>query len=389
MPTNDILETFVAALTESLHDGTFVRLQLARPVSTEDAPVKAIARLVELRGVLHVSVTLRFKTRDVTQNNPLSDAGAWLRSQLGPVFHSALLSTTKRDWQFSINKAGKARIVGHKPATTEAPSRAHDRQKHTILDATAEDWLRGLGVVDAAGKVRASMADKYSQINRYLEIFTHLTKGIRLQSIADMGCGKGYLTFGMWHLFRKQPVEVIGVEQRPELVVAANQLARQIGAEGLRFQQGTIESTTLPAVDALIALHACDTATDDAIRRGVEAGAKLIIVAPCCHKELRPQLGQPAPLADVLAHGIMAERMAEWATDGLRALILEWAGYRTKVLEFVASEHTPKNLMIAGIREEKPVRSVAARKQIEEFKRFFGINHHALDPLLDHGLGQG
>ena len=118
------------------------------------------------------------------------------------------------------------------------------------------------------------------------------------------------------------------------------------------------------------------------IKRGIELGAKLIVVAPCCHKELRPQLGKPEPLAPVLRHGLMEERMAEWATDGLRALFLEWAGYRTKIMEFVGGEHTPKNLMIAAVREGAAFADEGARKRIEELKNFFGIKHHALDSLL-------
>jgi hypothetical protein len=175
---------------------------------------------------------------------------------------------------------------------------------------------------------------------------------------------------------------MIGVEVRPELVANSNKLARQIRADGLEFIPGTIESAQLPRVDALIALHACNTATDDAIRRGIELGARLIVVAPCCHKELRPQLGRPEPLAAVLRHGVMEERLAEWLTDGLRALFLEWAGYRTKLMEFVASEHTPKNLMLAAIREREPFVNAAAREHIQALKAWFGIQHHALDSLL-------
>jgi SAM-dependent methyltransferase len=207
-------------------------------------------------------------------------------------------------------------------------------------------------------------------------------------TFADMGCGKGYLTFGAWHLFRrvwKQTVRVIGVEARPELVANTNRLARQIRADGLEFISGDIASATLPRVDALIALHACNTATDDAIRRGIELGAKLIIVAPCCHKELRPQLGRPEPLGPLLRHGVMEERLAEWLTDGLRALFLEWAGYRTKVMEFIAGEHTPKNLMLVAIREREPFTDAAAGKRIEDLKAWFGIQHHALDGLLTGG----
>jgi hypothetical protein len=200
-----------------------------------------------------------------------------------------------------------------------------------------------------------------------------------------MGCGKGYLTFGAWHLLCRRwrmPARVIGVETRPGLVKDINQLARKIDAPGLEFIAGDIASAQLPKVDALIALHACNTATDDALRRGIELGAKLIVVAPCCHKELRPQLGKPAPFAPVLEHGIMAERMAEWVTDGLRALFLEWAGYRTKIIEFVSSEHTPKNLMLAAIREGEPFTNETAREQIVELKKFLGIQHHALDGLI-------
>ena len=284
---------------------------------------------------------------------------------------SGLLNTTKRDWQLFVDDSGAAKLAAHKPSKVEAPSREHDRERQAILDDSARDWLRGLGILNERGNIRPTMADKYAQINRYLEIFTHLAKdcgwlerGNSCPTIADMGCGKGYLTFGLWHLFArvwKRPVKVIGIEVREELVASANALTRQIGAEGLEFAAGTINSAQLLKVDALIALHACNTATDDAIRRGVEADAQLIIVAPCCHKEVRPQLAAarreprpPTPLDPVLDHGIMAERMSEWATDGLRALFLEWAGYRTKMIEFVSTEHTPKNLIIAAVRDGKP-----------------------------------
>ncbi len=389
-------DEFVRHATESLGDGSFVRLVLSRCVAATDAPEKVIGRLVELKAGPHLSLTFRYPTRDTTKNVPLDQVATWATEQIGVRFRSALLSTTKRDWQLFVDDSGAAKLVAHKASKLEAPSREHDKPRQTILDDSARDWLYGLGVLNERSNVRPAMADKHTQINRYLEIFTHLAKdcswlerGNGCPIIADMGCGKGYLTFAVWHLFArvwKRPVKVIGIEVREELVISANALAQQIGAEGLEFLTGTIDSTQLPKVDALIALHACDTATDDAIRRGVEAGAQLIIVAPCCHKELRPQFGQPAPLAAVLEHGIMAERMAEWATDGLRALFLEWVGYRVKMIEFVSTEHTPKNLMITAVRHGKPFVSTAARARVEQFREFFGIRQHALDEWLRHGL---
>lgn len=401
------VEKICARFADSLARGTFARLALSAPVAGgADTPQKILGRFVMLKGEPHLSLTLRHATRDVIKNLPVAAAADWLRGQLGVVFRSALVCTTQRDWQYISNDAGEARLIDHQPASKQAPSREHDRKRTDLLAASARDWLHGLGVLDKDGRVRASMADKHRQINHYLEIVSHLardcgwvkaadtnpataatsksTSGPTLQ-FADMGCGKGYLTFGLWHLLHrvwKQPARVIGVEARADLVATTNQLARRIGAEGLEFVAGSIASAQLPRVDALIALHACDTATDDAIRRGIEGGAKLIVVAPCCHQAVRPGMGMPEPLAAVLRHGLMTERMAEWATDGLRTLFLEWAGYRTKVLEFVGVGHTPKNLMIAAIREREPFADATAAKRIQDFKAFFGLQTHALDALL-------
>jgi SAM-dependent methyltransferase len=416
---------FIRHVETSLSDNTFVRLVLSGGVAA-DAPKRILARLVRLKGVPHLSLTLRAVTHDVTKNLRLDEVRAWLQPQLAGNFRSALLSTTVREWQLSLPEDKEPWLISHKPNTKEAPDRNHDEAKQTWLDASARDWLFGLGVCDDRGRVNPSMADKHRQIRSYLEIFSHLAKDCGWApakakevgesqpvrrvwfegddesaaqppsagepsatpelTIADMGCGKGYLTFGAWHLLCRRwrlSARVIGVESRPALVSQINQLARKIDAPGLSFIAGEIATATLPRIDALVALHACNTATDDAIRRGIMAGAKLIVVAPCCHQEVRPQLGKPAPLAAVLEHGIMAERMAEWATDGLRALHLEWAGYRTKLIEFVGSEHTPKNLMLAAIREREPFTSDTARQRILEFKQFFGLERHALDDLLE------
>ena len=387
MSSNETNAQFVQKLADSLQAGKFVQLTLTRPVKPVDGLERVLGRCVEIKGQPQLSLTFRYPTRDVTKNLPLPEVTAWVRAQIAGNFLGARLSTTTGDWQLTPK-----RLIAHPPATTAVPPRQHDTVKPTTLNARAHPWLQGLHILDADGKVRPAMADKYRQIDRYLEIFTHLIRDCgwsvtpatnaepRALTIADMGCGKGYLTFGIWQILRGR-AHVIGIEARPELIRTSNELAKRVQATGLEFRAGTIESVELPALDALIALHACDTATDDAIRRGIAGGAKLIIVAPCCHQQIRPQLGQPAPLAESLRHGLLAERMAEWATDALRVLLLEWAGYRTKVIEFVASEHTPKNLMIAAIRERVPFADAAARARIDQFKTFFGITHHGLDEL--------
>jgi SAM-dependent methyltransferase len=307
-------------------------------------------------------------------------------------FRSAVLETTERNWQLAPAPDGRPRLAAHRPTQLAAPPRRHDEPKPGFLDGSTLPWLIQVGICGADGRVRASMADKHRQLERYLEIVSHLARDCGWKTgeaitVADMGCGKGYLTFGLWHLLNKHLgfcAEVIGVEARPELAATANAVARAVGADRLRFVASTIADVELPALDAFVALHACNTATDDAIRCGIRQQAKLIIVSPCCHRELRPQLGRPEPLAPLLAHGILAERLSEWLTDGLRALHLERAGYATKVIEFIASEHTPRNLLVAGVRRDHPDEAARTRAaaEIRALKSFAGIQHHALDDLL-------
>jgi hypothetical protein len=391
------ISDFVEQLAASLGDGTFVRLVLSNRASNLDGPERILGRCILLHGKPHLSATLRFPNRDETTNLALPETVPWVLAQLGTPFRSALLSTTTRDWQLSLPAGKRARLIRHKAAVKFAPVREHDERRASLLDASADDWLSGLGITDREGNVRPSMSDKFRQVDRYVEILYHLLKESGLEQLetaadgkelvlADMGCGKGYLTFGAWHLLHRicrRQVRVVGVELRTDLVANANRLAKEIGASGLEFVPGTIETSIFPHLGALIALHACDSATDEALGRGIEAQARLILAAPCCHKQIRPNLAHPPPLAPVLRHGLMEERLAEWVTDGLRALYLEWAGYRTKIFEFVASEHTPKNLMIAALRTEAPFSSQTARDRIRELKAFFGISVHPLDALLD------
>jgi SAM-dependent methyltransferase len=390
MQNVDPIAEFMTKMETSLQDGTFVRLILSGPTQPDDGVERVTVRRVMLRQVPHLAVTFKRRTNDISKNIPVEKSRNWLEEQLQGVWKNALLGTTLKDWQLHFPRKGQPQLSNHKPAVANAPSGSHDRERVRLLDASANDWLAALGVADEAGRVLPSMADKYRQINRYLEILSHLLddcgwKPGQPLNIADMGCGKGYLTFAAWHWLRRtksSPVEVLGVESRPDLVEKTNSIAQTIHAEGLTFIEGTIDKANVKDIEVMIALHACNTATDEAIRRGIEQRTKLIVVAPCCHKEVRPQMQHPTVLAPVLRHGVMEERMAEWATDGLRALYLEWAGYQTKVFEFVSSEHTPKNLMIAAVRTSEPFTNQAARERIEEFKHFFGLKKHSLDPLL-------
>lgn len=394
------LAAFLQHFDRSCADDTFVKLTLSSPTAAAGQVERVLGRLVDLRTGRHLSCTQREARRDTVVNVPLAEAGAWLAERLATGFRSALLATAAGDWQLRRDADGD-RLIHHRQ-TRAVPRRTHDVAKPTLLGPAAIPWLAALGVVDAHGRPRPRLAAKHAQIDRFVEILAHLARDAGLDRappadagralrVVDVGAGKGHLTFAAWHLVHHvlgRPAEVIGVETRAELADAANALAGELTGGELRFVRGDIADAPLPGADVLVALHACNTATDHAIRRGVEAGARLIVVAPCCHQELRPQLARPEPLAPVLQHGLMAERMAEWVTDGLRALVLEHAGYRTKVIEFVGSEHTAKNVMLAAVRLDAPpddARRAAARAAIDAFRAFFGVRHQALDALLATG----
>jgi SAM-dependent methyltransferase len=251
---------------------------------------------------------------------------------------------------------------------------------------------------------REGMSDKFRQIQKFAEIIAHLVEESfpvsRKSSasaptttppetaplrVVDMGAGKGYLTFAIAEMMR-QRARVVGIEARGELVDFCNRIAsEQNFSDFLHFSAGTIESTDVQSLDLLIALHACDTATDDALAKGITAGAKLLVVSPCCQKELRRQLTPPRVLESALQHGIFQERQAEFVTDALRAQLLEWAGYQTRVFEFISTEHTAKNLMITAVKSaDRPRQEFAPG--IREFAAFYGIKSQRLAAHLGFEL---
>jgi SAM-dependent methyltransferase len=384
-------DRFIELLRAALREGTLVKLTLGKYRGADATLKNLFVRPVALKAGPHLAFVWRHATRDITKNCPLADAGAQLEPLIGADFLDAHLFTTTQQAQFESQAGGTARIKvsAIEQARTAAPT-AHDRLKPHLIRAETP-WLRALGITNERGQPREGMADKFRQIQKFAELLSHLleeagftenalaTRTAPLR-IADMGSGKGYLTFAIAALLGAR-AQVVGIEARRELVDLCNRVARENGlADGLSFTAGTIADAKLDQCDVLIALHACDTATDDALARGITAGAKLLVVAPCCQKEIRPQLTAPRILVEALRHGIFQERQAEFVTDALRAQLLEWAGYRTKVFEFISTEHTAKNLMIAGIRRGEGAKSPQPdeAQALREFAQFYGIRRQRL-----------
>ncbi|HEX8117702.1 MAG TPA: SAM-dependent methyltransferase, partial [Pyrinomonadaceae bacterium] len=386
----DDREKFFKALDESLAGGTFVKLTLSKYRGAEAGLKNVYVRPAELKGGRRLSFLQRYKTRDAVKNHTYEEGARLLRELVGEGFASAHLFTSEEDLRLEVSRKGEARLTAHPPTLDAAAPAGHERRKRRAIDVGGSLYLRELGVTNERGEVRPAMGDKLRQINKFVEIVAGLydsspLKGRGELSALDVGSGKGYLTFALYDYFnnvRGVRASVTGVEARAELVELCNAIARRSGFERLNFQTGFINDFELPPTDVLIALHACDTATDDAIHKGVEAGASLIVTAPCCHKEVRPQIVAPPQLRGVLRHGHLLEREAESVTDSLRALLLESAGYRVKVFEFVSTEHTRKNTMIAAARREGDWDGEAALAEVRALKEFYGIREQRLERLL-------
>ena len=383
---------FLEALHASLADGRFIKLVLAKPRGAADLK-RATARCIEVRGQAALSWVHSHATRDLTHNVPLPQALVELPALLDGRWGQAHLLTVDEDLQLLISKDGRSTLRRSPVQREAAPAAAHDRAKHRHL-SLASPWLHALGVTDAQQRLVPAMARKWKQINKFVEVVDHALADAGLKAprpdgtplrVADFGCGKGYLTFALHeHLSRTLglPAEVTGIELRPELVQLCNDAVQSLGLSGLHFIQGDVRDWQPPALDVMIALHACDTATDHALHLGIRAGASVLVCSPCCHKQIRPQLLSPHPLRPILQHGIHLGQEAEMLTDGLRALLLEAAGFDAQVFEFISLEHTSKNKMILAVRRPRPRPVDETLRQIAEIKAFYGIREHALETLL-------
>jgi SAM-dependent methyltransferase len=389
------LATFLACLETALVAQNMRKLTLSKPIAT-DGLGNVYARLVQLKSGVVVQFTLRYAFKDVTKNLPPEAAIAAVRDWLTTDFGSAHLHTPEAVFTLERNKKGELHFAQSKNKnavnTTAVPVLlAHNRPKNRYIVAENNVWLHRLGIATAQGEIRAAQQAKYKQIDKYVEIMAGLVAQIELPAaprIADMGAGKGYLTFALYDYLSRNLVAVphiTGVEFRPEIVAQCNQIVEEAGFANLEFVAGTIDSYHAAATDILIALHACDTATDDAIAQGIRAAAQLIVVAPCCHKQVRKAMRPPENLQAVLQHGILLERQAELLTDGIRALLLEAHGYTTKVFEFISLEHTGKNVLITAVKNKKNNAEIATAHilaQINALKMQFGIAEHYLEGLL-------
>lgn len=384
-PKSNFLEAFRTSFTQE----TFLKLTLTgHRIPTEKLNTLLI-RSVQIKGQSQLAFTYRYATQDHVKNLPIETAIETLQGLLGQSFKHARLFTTNQDFELNYNKRLEPRFTPLKPALkaeSNATTTGNDRTKKRLIDLNSH-YLYALGITNVQGELIKGRESKFKQMNKFIEILDGLYRSSLLQiqsdlSILDMGCGKGYLTFATYVYFQQvlqKNVTVTGIEYRPDLVDLCNSIAQKSEFNQLKFEPGTIESCPERPTDITIALHACDTATDDAIAKGIQCGSSLIILSPCCHKQIRRAMAKNLVTQSQLEFGILIERQAEIITDRLRALLLERAGYDTKVFEFITAEHTSKNLMITAVKHTRAIDTAKINAKIDALKTQYGIDRHYLE----------
>jgi len=376
------------AIQESVKRDDFVKITLSKPLSKRNELANVYIRLVLIKDEPHLSFTYRYKTNDQVKNYTFEEAETIIEDLLLNAFRFATLFTLKEDIHVFVSKKKVVSFKTKFPVFANKPPEVHELNPPKKRKVVEGEYLKHLGIADAKGDIIPKMADKYRQINKYLEIIDDLVSTTKLPktiNIVDMGSGKGYLTFALYDFLKNQKgldVRVTGIELRDGLVTYCNKIAKQSNFENLVFECKPIQEYVDHKIDILIALHACDTATDDAIYKGIVSKASLIITAPCCHKQVRQQLKGIAQENPILKYGIFKEREYEMLTDTLRALLMEKENYQTKIFEFVSNEHTRKNVMLIGKKSSKNINQEVLSDKIEKLKASYYLSEQYLEKLL-------
>lgn len=323
-----------------------------------DIPSKVRIRPVEIRGTVCYQATAAVGQKAIHKNYTLEEVITYVRDCLENGLSQLQIQGQHRDASVLISKKGRQTMkTKQHPPLEPVKIMAHNRVKQYILrEGIPVPFLVDLGVMSEQGKVHQSSYDKFKQINRFLEFIEDILPALSREreiTILDFGCGKSYLTFAMYYYLRElknYDVNIIGLDLKTDVIHKCNFLAEKYGYDKLHFYQGDIaEYEGVSSVDMVVTLHACDTATDFALAKAVEWGARVILSVPCCQHEVNKQIRNEM-LEPVLRYGILKERMSALITDAVRANLLESKGYETQILEFIDMEHTPKNLLIRAVK---------------------------------------
>lgn len=378
------LEAFKGLLENGLKNDSLIKVTLSL-FHGRDELKNIYIRPLELKEGPHCQFTYRYNTKDITKNYTYKTTLNLISDFLKESCRNADADLADHTISYKRLKSGKEKLNKTESKRAHSINKDHNKSKHLLIPSEA-DFLRHLGLSDENGRIKDKAQRKFKQINRFIEILDQHFKKSEISEpikLTDMGSGKGYLTFSMYYYFSeilKKECTIKGVELRKDLVNLCNTLSRELGYTGLTFQEGSIEASDIDNENILVALHACDTATDDAIAKGINAGCPMIITSPCCHKEMRKNIKSTDSNKPLFKNGIIKERWSEMITDVLRSLILEKHAYDSKIIEFTDAENTAKNMMIIAIKNNKPVDK--DKREIDLLKETYGIDSYYLETLV-------
>lgn len=382
--TNEPINSFSELLLSNIENENLAGIVASKPIVKQyDIRKLSLREIAGKSGEKKFLATLQYATKDITKTLLSEELPDFMTSQVYDVFANIELHTPSGAYLLVANNKNEYALLADKNKRVARPATEHNEPVNHVVPES-KLFLRHLGISDSGGKIKNDGRKKFYQINKYVEIASKVVEDLKRDSvirITDMGAGKGYLTFALYdYLISKGiNVEMTGIEQRENLISECNRIADTLHFEHLRFKEGNIAEYKNEDIDVLIALHACDIATDMAIAYGIRNDASAIIVAPCCHKQVRREARPADVMAIIWKNGIMAERSAEIFTDTMRQLLLESRGYQTKIIEFISSEHTAKNTMIIATKNK--VRA-AAMAEFEALKKSIGLEKHYLENLI-------
>lgn len=366
-------------IKNSLSENKFIYGVFTTPRNKSENPyIKISARPIFIKNENMIQFEKFTEKQAFHDNYTYEKAAEEIENLIINKYRNINLFTEDADFQFVVSKKGSVKVTEKEP-TKKQKIEEHNKKKQYIINENEPcDFLTYLGVMNNDGAVYAKKYDKFKQINKFLEIVDDSLKGKMLKDdfmIIDFGCGKAYLTFALYYYFyfiRKVKVKIIGLDLKDEVIEFCNETARKLNYNHLEFIYGDIRDFQYKSkVDMIVTLHACDTATDAALVKAIKWNTDIILSVPCCQHEFYDKICNEN-LESMLKHGLIKERVSSLVTDSLRSLFLETKGYKVQLMEFIAMEHTPKNILIRAVKTSKD--NLKAEKDYEDFKKFWNLS---------------
>ncbi len=366
-------------VSRSLSENKFIYCVFTTPRNKSENPYKKItARTISIKSENIIQFEKFTDKQAFHENFTYQEATEEIVNLIINEYKNINLFTQDADYQLMVSKKGMVKIIEKEPTKIQKIEEHNKLKQYIINENEPCDFLECLGVMNKDGAVYAKKYDKFKQINKFLEIVDDSLKDKKLENdfmIIDFGCGKAYLTFALYYYFyfiRKIKVKIIGLDLKDEVIEFCNETARKLNYEYLEFIYGDIRNFEYKSnVDMIVTLHACDTATDAALVKAIKWKTDIILSVPCCQHEFYDKI-ENSYLESMLKHGLIKERISSLVTDSLRSLFLETKGYKVQLMEFIAMEHTPKNILIRAIKVSKDNKK--AEKDYENFKRFWNLD---------------